>query len=515
MKKKYKILRLILGDQLNIEHSWFKKAAPDTLHVMMEVRTETDYAWHHIQKICAFFAAMENFAELLNDKGFNTIYLKLDDAENQQNFSENLSHIIKKFGIEEFDYQLPDEYRLDTALQKFCNTLKIKHSVFDTEHFYTKRHEMADLFSGKKEFLMESFYRAMRKKHHVLVDDGDDPQGGQWNFDAENRKKLPKNHKANPPLLFENDVRKQLQRITDAKIKTIGKIDAKYLEWPINRAQSLKLLKYFCENGLQLFGTFQDAMHTEEWSLYHSRLSFSMNTKLLSPIEVVNYAIEYWRKNKTSIALNQIEGFIRQILGWREYMRGIYWMKMPEFETLNFFNHSRKLPEWYWNGETNMNCLKHSINQSLEFAYAHHIQRLMVTGNFALLAGINPDEVDFWYLGIYVDAIQWVEITNTRGMSQYADGGIIGSKPYTGSANYINKMSNYCEKCKYNRNDKIGDNSCPFNSLYWDFHDRNREKLQHNYRLGMVYKIWDKMEAETKHAVLKRAEYCLENLDKL
>lgn len=515
MKKKYKLLRLILGDQLNIQHSWFKKADPDTLHVLMEVRTETDYVWHHVQKICAFFAAMENFAALLNERGFETLYLKLDDNENRQDFTANLSYLIKKFGIEEFHYQLADEYRLDTELQNISSTLNITTNVFDTEHFYTKRNEVADLFSGKNEFLMETFYRAMRKKHHVLVDDVEDPQGGQWNFDAENRKKLPKNHKPNPPLLFQNDVRKHLLRITNAKIKTIGNINAQHLEWPISREQSLKLLEYFCRNGLQLFGTFQDAMHTEEWSLYHSRLSFSMNTKLISPVEVVSSAIDYWRKNKSSIAINQIEGFIRQILGWREYMRGIYWMKMPEFESMNFFNHTRKLPQWYWNGKTNMNCLKHSITQSLEFAYAHHIQRLMVTGNFALLAGINPNEVDFWYLGIYIDAVQWVEITNTRGMSQYADGGIIGSKPYTASANYINKMSNYCEKCKYNRSEKVGENSCPFNSLYWDFHDRHRGKLEHNHRLAMVYRTWDKLDSDIKQLVLKRADFILKNIEHL
>lgn len=515
MKNRYKILRLILGDQLNLQHSWFSKVAPDTLHILMEVRTETDYAWHHIQKICAFFAAMENFGELLSEKGFETLYLKLDDAENKQNFSDNLKHLIEKFGIEEFQYQLPDEYRLDNELQNFCGTLAISSHVFDTEHFYTSRTEMADLFSGKKELLMETFYRRMRKKHHILLDDGDDPQGGKWNFDTENRKKLPKNHKPNPPLLFENDVREQLARIRGSNIKTIGNINAQYLAWPINRAQSLKLLKYFCENGLHLFGTFQDAMHTDEWSVYHSRLSFSMNSKLISPIEVVNAAVEYWRANKKSIALNQIEGFIRQILGWREYMRGIYWMKMPEYETMNFFNHTRKLPKWYWTGKTNMNCLKHAITQSLDFAYAHHIQRLMITGNFALLAGIHPDEVDFWYLGIYIDAIQWVEITNTRGMSQYADGGITGSKPYTASANYINKMSNYCDKCKYDRSDKIGANSCPFNSLYWDFHDRHRSSLEHNHRLTMVYRTWDKMDKKLKEDILNRANYHIQSIDLL
>lgn len=515
MKKKYKTLRLVLGDQLNLQHSWFSEAAPATLHVLMEVKTETDYVWHHIQKACAFFAAMENFAETLNSTAFETLYIRLDDAENKQNFSDNLAEIIRKFGIEEFHYQLPDEYRLDQELNHFCSTLQIPSGSFDTEHFYTSRTELGDFFSGKKELLMESFYRAMRLKHHLLLDDTDDPQGGKWNFDAENRKKLPKNHKPNPPLLFDNDVRKQFERIRASEIVTIGNINPEYLPWPINRDQSLILLHYFCENCLPLFGTFQDAMHTDEWSIYHSRLSFSMNTKLISPIEVVNTAIDYWRKNKKSIALNQIEGFVRQILGWREYMRGIYWMKMPEFENLNYFNYQRKLPQFYWTGETNMNCLKHSIAQSLEFSYAHHIQRLMITGNFALLAGINPDEVDFWYLGIYIDAIQWVEITNTRGMSQYADGGIIGSKPYTATANYIHKMSNYCDGCKYDRSDKIGENSCPFNSLYWDFHDRHREKLQRNHRLSMVYRIWDKMDPELKSSVLNRANYCLNNLDKL
>ena len=515
MKKKYQTLRLILGDQLNLKHSWFLKADPSIIYVMMEVKTETDYVWHHIQKACAFFAAMEDFAETINSKGFDTLYLYLDHPDNKQSFSKNLSELIKKYGIEAFHYQLPDEYRLDQEMNNFCRNLDIPWRSFDSEHFYTSRTELADFFSGKKELVMENFYRAMRVKHQILINNDHDPEAGKWNFDVDNRKKLPKNHKPNPPLLFDNDVRKPYDRISKAKVKTIGHIEPEYLQWPINRTQSLKLLHYFSENCLPLFGTFQDAMYTDEWSLYHSRLSFSMNTKLISPMEVVNTALATWEKDKKSIALNQIEGFIRQILGWREYMRGIYWMNMPEFETLNYFNHNRKLPSWYWTGETKMNCLKHSISQSLDHAYAHHIQRLMITGNFALLAGINPDEVDFWYLGIYIDAIQWVEITNTRGMSQYADGGITGSKPYTASANYIHKMSNYCESCKYDRNDKVGENACPFNSLYWDFHDRHREKLQHNHRLSMVYRLWDKMNTELKSAVLQRANDCLENLDHL
>jgi deoxyribodipyrimidine photolyase-related protein len=256
-------------------------------------------------------------------------------------------------------------------------------------------------------------------------------------------------------------------------------------------------------------------MHTEEWSIYHARLSFAMNSKVLSPKEVIQTAIAAWQAAPDRIAINQLEGFIRQILGWREYMRGIYWLKMPAFEELNYFEHSRKLPDWYWTGKTKMNCLKHSIGQSLEHAYAHHIQRLMITGNFALLAGINPDDVDFWYLGIYIDAIQWVEITNTRGMSQFADGGITGSKPYTASANYIHKQSNYCVNCYYNRSKRIGDDACPFNSLYWDFHDRHRDKLQQNPRLSMVYRLWVKMNPQDREAILLRANYCLEHLEEL
>jgi deoxyribodipyrimidine photolyase-related protein len=249
--------------------------------------------------------------------------------------------------------------------------------------------------------------------------------------------------------------------------------------------------------------------------LFHSRLSFALNTKMLHPLEVIETCIEAWKRNPERIALNQLEGFVRQILGWREYMRGIYWAQMPGYAQLNFFEANRKLPEWFWTGETKMNCLKHAIGQSLEHAYAHHIQRLMVTGNFMLLAGINPDEADRWYLGIYIDAIEWVEITNTRGMSQFADGGIVGSKPYCSSAAYINKMSDYCGKCAYDSKTKTEANSCPFNALYWHFHVRNRAKLERNPRIGMMYKTWDKMQLDVQNAVLKKGEGLLERLEML
>jgi deoxyribodipyrimidine photolyase-related protein len=275
------------------------------------------------------------------------------------------------------------------------------------------------------------------------------------------------------------------------------------------------LLDFFVAECLPLFGTYEDAMSPTEWSIYHSRLSFSMNTKMISPLEVINKAVEAWESNPEKITINQLEGFVRQILGWREYMRGIYWMKMPEFAKLNYFKNQAKLPDWYWTGKTKMNCLKHSISQSLQYAYAHHIQRLMITGNFALLAGVNPDEVDAWYLGIYIDALDWVEITNTRGMSQFADGGIIGSKPYVSSASYIDKMSHYCGSCYYDKAKKVGDRACPFNSLYWNFYDRNANLLAKNPRIGMMYNVWNKMLPNVKSEILAQAEYYLKNINEL
>jgi len=514
MKSIYNKLRLILGDQLNLQHSWYQYKDPSVLYVLMEVRAETDYVWHHIQKVCAFFAAMEGFAEALNGEGHDTLYLRLDDPTNKQSFYANCDALIDKYQIEKFEYQLPEEHRLDEELKLYSSRLKIPSQAYDTEHFYTTRDELGVFFAEKKGLLMETFYREMRKKHEVLME-GNEPGGGKWNFDEDNRSKLPKNHKPYQPLLFNNNVQPQYDRITAAGIETIGSIDPQNFYWPLDRHQSLQQLKYFTEYCLPLFGTFQDAMHTDERSIYHSRLSFSMNTKMLSPKEVVDAAIVAWEQNKKTISINQLEGFVRQILGWREYMRGVYWLKMPAFETMNYFDNKRKLPGWYWTGKTKMNCLKHSIGQSLNHAYAHHIQRLMITGNFALLAGINPDDVDFWYLGIYIDAIQWVEITNTRGMSQYADGGIIGSKPYTASANYIHKQSNYCDRCHYDRTKKTGEDSCPFNSLYWDFHDRHRNKLGNNIRLSMVYRLWDKMAPDIREATLLRANFCLENIEDL
>ena len=509
-----KTLRLILGDQLNSNHSWFKSVDDSVTYVMMEIRTETDYAQHHIQKVVGIFAAMQNFANQLKSNNHNLIYLHLNDENNLQSFQDNIQNLISEHEFNHFEYQLPDEYRVDQDLIELCNTISIPSKSVDSEHFFTSRNELGDFFQGKKTFLMESFYRAMRKKHAVLMD-GDQPLTGKWNYDSDNRKKLPKDHKPTSPLIFDNDVSEILFEINKTDIKTIGSIDANHFLWPINREQSLELLDFFATECLSLFGSFQDAMTPNEWSIYHSRISFSMNIKLISPKEVINRVTLEWQKRSDEIEYHQLEGFVRQIIGWREYMRGIYWNQMPDYATLNFFNNSDKLPSWFWTGTTKMNCLKEAINQSLNYGYAHHIQRLMITGNFALLAGVHPDEIDAWYLGIYIDAFEWVQITNTRGMSQFADGGIVGTKPYVSSASYIDKMSNYCGSCYYKKAIKTGDKACPFNSLYWNFYDKNESKLAKNPRIGMMYNVWRKMKPEDKIALLEQADYYLKNINDL
>ncbi|MBP6385227.1 MAG: cryptochrome/photolyase family protein [Pseudarcicella sp.] len=512
---KEKKLRLILGDQLNIQHSWFAESNNDVYYVLMEIKSETDYVCHHIQKVLGVFSAMRDFAEKLSQMGHSIIYIKINDTDNLHSFDENCKFLIEKHLFTHFEYLIPDEYRVDLCLKKFAEQLNIPNAAFDTEHFYTNRNEIADLFKNKKVFLMETFYRYIRKKHGILMADSEKPMMEKWNFDHDNREKLPKKHFPPIPLVFSNDLSSLHEEIKAAGIKTIGWVNSKEFIWPINRKQSLELLDFFVENCLPLFGTFQDAMAVNEWSIYHSRLSFAMNIKLISPKEVISKAIEMYDVSENKIAFHQLEGFVRQIVGWREYMRGIYWAKMPEFATLNYFENTKNLPSWFWTGKTNMNCLKNSIEQSLNYAYAHHIQRLMLTGNFALLAGISPDEVDNWYLGIYIDAFEWVEITNTRGMSQYADGGIVGSKPYVSSAAYIHKMSNYCGDCFYDKSIKTGDKACPFNSLYWNFYHQNEAKLKSNPRIGMAYQTWKKMDNLKKDELILQAETYLKNIESL
>jgi deoxyribodipyrimidine photolyase-related protein len=312
-------------------------------------------------------------------------------------------------------------------------------------------------------------------------------------------------------IVFNNNVSEILLDIDNAEIITIGDFKTKNFNYPITRSQALEQLKFFCEKLLIHFGDFQDAMHTEQEYLFHSRLSFALNIKLISPKDVTTSVLNYYRKFGEDIHISQVEGFIRQIIGWREYMRGMYWAFMPDYKNLNELSNHNDLPDFFWTGNTKMNCLKQTIKNTLDNSYAHHIQRLMITGNYALLTQTNPNQVDSWYLGVYIDAIEWVQLTNTRGMSQFADGGKIATKPYVSSGSYIHKMSNYCKNCHYNKSKKTEDDACPFNSLYWNFLDDKRHLLGKNYRMGMMYSLLDRIHIDDLHKIKIKAKHIIEN----
>lgn len=514
--KTYSTLRLILGDQLYAGHSWFGNKEPDTLYLIAELHQEASYVKHHVQKICAFFAAMEAFAAALAKSGHEVLHLTLDETAQYEDLPSLLQALVKTHGIKQVQYQRADEYRLLRQLQDM--NIGVPVQEVDSEHFLLPFDELSSYFAQGKATRMEHFYRKMRKRFDILMD-GDQPEGRQWNYDQENRNyfKASDLEEIPEPLVFSNPVTGILERLNRQNIQYFGKATPELI-WPITRQQSLKQLRYFCQHGLPRFGQFQDAMthrSDKKWSLYHSRLSFALNSKMLTPMQVIQAAVRAWRADPESISIAQVEGFVRQILGWREYVRGIYWVNMPEYSSLNYFKAQRALPDFFWTGETRMTCLQEAIGQSLDYAYAHHIQRLMITGTFCLLAGIDPGQVDEWYLGIYVDAIEWVELPNTRGMSQFADGGLLASKPYAASGNYINKMSDYCKSCHYDVKRKTGERACPFNSLYWHFMVKHREQLSKNPRIGMIYKNWDKQSGDERAVITHQAEVYLGEIDEL
>ena len=545
-------LRLILGDQLNPLHSWFTAVDDSVIYVLMELRQETDYVQHHAQKIIAIFAGMRDFSAQLEAAGHRVHYVAIDDVANLPMITDNLSQLIAKYQATAFEYQTPDEWRLDAQLAKYAKSLLLSSDIsaqmVDSEHFFTNRDETALLFGERKKWLMETFYRAMRVKHGVLIEADSKPEkqqkspqpvGGQWNFDAENRKAWPGLPLAPADIRILNgsgnaerkthDHSALWATIVKADVKSFGEPCADKFGWPLNRAEALVQLDTFIIQVLPNFGDFEDAMNSKSWRLFHSLLSFSMNVKMLNPREVVAKAEVAGRSGAAPLAA--VEGFIRQILGWREFVRGFYWAKMgasagmkpspspdSSYADNNYFDHQLPLPSWFWTGQTHMRCMAAAIGQSLEQAYAHHIQRLMVIGNFALLAGLNPKALHHWYLGVYIDAFEWVELPNTVGMSQFADGGLLATKPYVSSAAYIDRMSDYCKGCHYDkklREDTATKKACPFNALYWSFHLKHADKLASNPRIGMVYQQLKKMDVGKIEALQVQAAHLRGRLDQL
>ena len=506
-------LRLILGDQLNLQHRWFKEIDDATVYVLMEVRQETDYVLHHAQKILAIFAAMRDFARQLREAGHRVHYVAIDDACNLQALPENIDALVAQYEASTVQYQEPDEWRLDQQLYQHGRGALIPWLMVDSDHFYTARNEVADIFASRKQWLMEFFYRQMRVEHQVLMENAKKPLGGQWNYDHDNRKPWRGDPAEPQDARTMHDHSALWKTVVDAGVRSFGNPRADQLAWPLNREEALQQLDAFINNALPQFGDFQDAMSGKAWRLFHSLLSFSLNVKMLNPREVVAKAEAAFHAGHAP--LSAVEGFIRQILGWREFVRGVYWANMPGYIEKNFFGHTRPLPQWFWDGKTNMNCLSHAITQSLEQAHAHHIQRLMVIGNFSLLAGLDPAEVHRWYLGIYIDAFEWVEAPNTIGMSQFADGGLLATKPYVSSAAYIDRMSDYCKGCHYDKKARVGELACPFNALYWDFFHRNAATLANNPRIGMAYRQLEKMDEAAILAFQQQAQRMTAKLDAL
>ncbi len=504
-------LRFILGDQLTRSISSLDgvDAAHDVI-LMVEVMGEATYVPHHRQKIALIFSAMRHFAQELREEGFQVDYVKLDNPGNTGSFSGELQRAIKRHGTEAVIVTEPGEWRVLEAMRDWREEYGVDVHIRDDSRFIASRNEFAQWADGRKSFRMEFFYREMRRKTGLLMA-GEEPEGGQWNFDHDNRKSLPASVKPPARDRFVPDATTQevLALVAARFGDHFG--DLEPFGWGVTRAEALAALKHFITDALPLYGDYQDAMKTGEPFLYHSLISPYLNIGLLTPLEICQAAEQAWQKGRAP--LNAVEGFIRQIIGWREYVRGIYWLKMPAYAQTNALDASRKLPWFYWSGETKMNCLKQCISETKAHAYAHHIQRLMVTGNFALLAGIEPAQIEEWYLAVYADAFEWVELPNVHGMVMWADGGLLASKPYIASGAYIDRMSDYCASCAYDVKLKAGPKACPFNALYWNFLIKNEAKLSGNMRLAMPYRTLAKMSEARRAEIVADARVFLAGLE--
>jgi deoxyribodipyrimidine photolyase-related protein len=499
-------LVLILGDQLTPAIAALHTAdmARDVV-VMAEVMGEGTYVPHHPQKIILILSAMRKFAAQLREDGWQVAYTTLDDPDNTQTITGELIRRAAEHGATRVIATRPGEWRLIKAL----DDLPLQVMQMPDDRFLCSETRFAQWAEGRKQLRMEYFYRDMRRETGLLMDGGQ-PTGGQWNFDHDNRKPAKPDLLRPRPLRFVPDaVTRDVITLVKARFPShFGR--AEPFGWATDRTGALQALDNFITHVLPRFGDEQDAMLTGDPTLSHALISPYLNIGLLTPMEVCR-AVER-AFHESHAPLNAVEGFIRQILGWREFIRGIYMRQGLDYTKQNALNHTRDLPPLYWGAPTRMNCLSHAVAQTRDLAYAHHIQRLMVTGNFALLAGIDPAQVHEWYLSVYIDAFEWVEAPNTIGMSQSADGGIVGSKPYVSSGAYIDRMSDYCDTCSYKAKDKSGPDACPFNLLYWDFLMRHRDRFQGNPRMGQMYRTWDRMEQGHKARVLQDAASFLQRL---
>jgi deoxyribodipyrimidine photolyase-related protein len=504
------VLRLVLGDQLSPSLSSLRDIGQDDVVLMAEVAEEATYVRHHKKKIAFLFAAMRHFAAELRAAGHNVRYVRLDDANNQGSLRGEVAGALENApALSGVIVTKPGEWRLLQDMETWSDLLPVPVELRDDDRFIVPLTEFFAWAKGRKQFRLEFFYREIRRKTGLLMD-GNQPAGGQWNFDQDNRKRLPKSMVPPPRFLPQPDAltREVIEFVRTRFADHFG--DLEPFVFATTRAGAEAARDHFIGEILPGFGDWQDAMAKGEPWMWHSILSIYLNCGLLDPLDVCRRAEAEWRAGRAP--LNAVEGFIRQIIGWREYVRGIYWLKMPEYAETNALEAHRPLPDFFWTGETDMRCMADAIGQTKRHAYAHHIQRLMVTGNFALIAGLDPHAVNEWYLLVYADAYEWVELPNTHGMALHADGGLMASKPYAASGNYINKMSDYCSSCAYDVRARTGARACPFNFLYWDFIARNQSRLQSNQRMALIYKSFERLPEDDVSAMRNDAAAFLDGL---
>ncbi|MDT7951692.1 MAG: cryptochrome/photolyase family protein [Acetobacteraceae bacterium] len=502
---------MLLGDQCSRTLSALEDLDPAVDRVLMaEVMAECTYVKHHPKKIVLVLSAMRHFAAALRSRGIAVDYIELDDPANTGTLRDEMLRAVERHRPDRIVLTEPGEWRLLDDMRRWHELTGLEVDIRPDTRFLCQQTEFLAWARGRSGVRMEFFYREMRQRYGILMDEGA-PAGGKWNYDPENRKPLPKHIAVPPAPRFPPDtVTRQVMALVDAHFADhFGSVGGFAL--PVTAQEAQAALDDFITLRLPQFGDWQDTMKTGEPSLFHALVSTSMNAGLLLPLDVCRAAEQAYRLG--SAPLNAVEGFIRQVLGWREFVRGVYWWKMPGYGELNGLNAKRRLPWFYWSGETRMNCLAQSIAQTREHAYAHHIQRLMVIGNFALLAGLDPDDVDEWFLIVYADAYQWVEMPNVRGMALHGDGGLMGSKPYAGSGAYINRMSDYCRGCHYDVKDAVGERGCPFNALYWDFMARHRDRFARNNRMAMPLRTLAKMDEARVTALRARAADFLARMD--
>jgi deoxyribodipyrimidine photolyase-related protein len=504
-------LRLILADQLSESIASLQGLDKENDTVMLcEVMEEASYVPHHPKKIAFLFSAMRHFAAELEAKGVRVRYVKLDDASNTGSFTGEVQRAVKESKSSRLIVTEPGEYRVLKMMKGWQADLGISIEILPDTRFLATHAEFVLWAKGKKQLRMEFFYREMRKKYSILMEADGKPTGGEWNYDKENRKP-PKSGMTSPPRISHKKsviTKDVLSLVKDRFSHHFGALEP--FHYAVTREQALIELEHFLIHLLPNFGDYQDAMVAGEPYLYHSLISSYLNAGLLLPLEICQKTEAAYRSGKAP--LNAVEGFIRQILGWREYIRGIYWHLMPEYGERNTLNATRPLPDFYWTADTHMFCVAEAVRHTRDHAYSHHIQRLMITGNFALLAGLDVKQVQAWYLAVYSDAYEWVEMPNTLGMALFGDGGVVASKPYAASGKYIHRMSNYCKECKYDPDQMMGEKACPFNALYWDFLVRHEDKFRGNQRMPYVFSTWDKFAPEKQQAIRNQATIILQKM---